>query len=426
MHSVCCAKLVRSPYRRRRTTPSLMYDVIVVGARCAGAPTALLLARRGYRVLLVDRSEFPSDTLSTHWIGYEGLARLQRWGLLDRVAASGCPPTQRRVIERSGLRIAGTIPPRDGLPGGYAPRRTVLDLLLVDAAIGAGAEFRSRFAVRELVCDAGQVVGVVGSSNGGQPVAERARLIVGADGHNSRVARAVNAPAYNISPPATCCYYTYWADTEVDGLYSWNSPKARRYQLAIPTNDGLVCTLIGWPHSDFPAIRANVEREFLAALELAPGIAQRVRCGRRVERFYGTADLPNHFRRPYGSGWALVGDAGHPKDPMAARGIRDAFRDVELLVEAVDAGFSGRTTFTDAMARYEQARNAAALPIYQRLCADVRFPPLPDPEVRLLTTLGEDQALANLYVGMRTGTVTRAEFQAAAPSAINALLKDIP
>jgi len=402
-----------------------MYDAIVVGARCAGAPTAMLLARRGYRVLLADRSEFPSDTHSTHWIGYDGLARLHRWGLLDRVAASGCPPTRRRVIERSGIRIAGTIPPRDGLPGGYAPRRKVLDSMLVEAATDAGAEFRSRFAVQELLWDGGKVVGVVGKRSGGPSITERARLIVGADGRNSLVARAVNAPVYDILRPQTCCYYTYWADTEIDGLYSWSSPKARRYQIAIPTNDGLVCTLIGWPHAEFAAIRADIEREFFAALDLADGIAQRVHCGRLVERFYGTADLPNYFRRPYGPGWALVGDAGHPKDPMHARGIRDAFRDVELLVEAVDAGLSGRRSFPEAMTEYEQARNVPALSMYQKLRRDLRFPPLPGVEVRLLRAVAEDQGLADLYVGMRTGTVTRMEFEAVAPAPIKQLLDEV-
>lgn len=399
-----------------------MYDVIVVGARCAGAPTAMLLARRGYRVLLVDRADFPSDTLSTHWVGYEGLVRLQRWGVLKDVVASGCPPTHRRVIERSGLRVAGTIPTRDGLPGGYAPRRTVLDWVLIKAAALAGVEFRSRFAVRELLWDRNEVVGVVGSSNGMQPLVERARLTVGADGHNSLVARCVAAPTYDAAPRRTCCYYTYWAETDIDGLYSWSSPKARRYQIAIPTNDGLVCTLIGWPHAEFPAIRANAATEFLAALELAPEIAQRVSRGRRVERLYGTADLPNHFRRPYGPGWALVGDAGHPKDPMQARGIRDAFRDVEFLAEAADAGLSGRTNFADAMAGYERERNAAALPTYRRLQADVQFQPPPEFELNLMRAAAEDQALADLYVGMRAGTVTREEFRTAAPAEIKILL----
>lgn len=398
-----------------------MYDAIVVGARCAGSPTALLLARRGYRVLLVDRAEFPSDTLSTHWIGYEGLVRLRRWGVLDRVTQSGCPPTRRRVIERSGVRIDGTIPPRDGIPGGYAPRRTALDWILLEAAVAAGAEFRPRFAVGDLVWDEGRVVGVVGTAPGAASTAERARLVIGADGRNSVVARAVGAHAYNVGRSQTCAYYTYWADTALDGLYSWSSSAARRYQIALPTSDGLVCTLIGWPSAEFHAVRGSLEGAFLSALSLAPEIAERVRCGRRVERFSGTADLANMFRRPYGPGWALVGDAGHPKDPMHARGIRDAFRDAELLVDAADAGLSGRTECPAAMADYEAMRNAAALPMYERLCAQLQFPAASDAEIRFLSAVSEDQAVSDVFVGMRAGTVTQEEFREAVPEPIGRL-----
>jgi 2-polyprenyl-6-methoxyphenol hydroxylase-like FAD-dependent oxidoreductase len=369
----------------------------------------------------VDRAEFPSDTLSTHWIGYDGLVRLSRWGLLGRVAASGCPPTRRRVIERSGVRVAGTIPPRDGMPGGYAPRRTALDWILLEAAIAAGVEFRARFSVSDLEWDDGRVVGVVGTTAGAARNAERARLVIGADGRNSLVARAVGAHVYNVIPSLTCGYYTYWADTALDGLYSWSSSAARRYQIAIPTSDGLVCTLVGWPSAEFHAVRRNLEEAFLSALSLAPEIAERVRCGRRAERFYGTADLANVFRRPYGSGWALVGDAGHPKDPMHARGISDAFRDAELLVDAADAGLSGRKEFIVAMADYEAVRNAAALPIYERLCAQQRFPASSDAEFRFLSAVSEDQAVSDRFLGMRAGTVKQEEFLEAAPEPIRHL-----
>jgi flavin-dependent dehydrogenase len=368
-----------------------MYDAIVVGARCGGAPTALLLARRGYRVLLVDRAAFPSDTISTHWIGYEGLVRLQRWGLLELVAASNCPPTLRRVTDQSGARLDGTIQSRDGLPPGYAPRRFVLDALLVNAAMAAGAEFRQGFAMNDLLCEDGRVSGVIGPTTHGGRVVERARIVVGADGRNSRVAQLVGAPAYSLVPASTCAYYTYWADTAVDGLYSWSSSEHRRYQIAFPTNDGLVCLLIGWPRSEFQAVRANLEAEYLRALDLAPEIAERVRCGRRAERISGTADLPNFFRRPFGPGWALVGDAGHHKDPMQARGIRDAFRDAELLVEAIDTGHSGDQPLDVALAVYEQQRNAAALPLYETLCRALAFPAVSEAERRLVAALSEDQ-----------------------------------
>jgi 2-polyprenyl-6-methoxyphenol hydroxylase-like FAD-dependent oxidoreductase len=182
-----------------------------------------------------------------------------------------------------------------------------------------------------------------------------------------------------------------------------------------------VCTLVGWPSAEFHAVRGNLEEAFLSALSLAPEIAERVRCGRRAERFYGTADLANMFRRPYGPGWALVGDAGHHKDPIHARGIRDAFRDAELLVDAADAGLSGRTECMSAMADYEAMRNAAALPIYQRLCAQLRFPAAPEAEYQFLSAVSEDQDVSDRFVGMRAGTVKQVEFLEAAPEPIRHL-----
>ena len=134
---------------RRITTQS------VVGARCAGAPTAMLLARKGYRVLVVDRASFPSDTLSTHMIHAPGVAALKRWGVLDKVIASGCPPVETYSFDFGPFAIKGTPRPSDGISAGYAPRRTILDKILVDAAVEAGAEVRERFTVDEIVVEDG-------------------------------------------------------------------------------------------------------------------------------------------------------------------------------------------------------------------------------------------------------------------------------
>jgi flavin-dependent dehydrogenase len=251
----------------------------------------------------------------------------------------------------------------------------------MNAAVAAGAEFRQGFAMRELVWEDGRVSGIVGATTDGESVVEHARIVVGADGRHSLVAQLAGAPTYSTLPARTCAYYAYWAETAIDGLFSWSSSKHHRYQIAIPTNDGLVCVLIGWPHAEFQVVRANVEAEYLRALDLAPKIAESVRCGRRVERMSGTADLPNFFRRPFGPGWALVGDAGHHKDLMQVRGMRDAFRDAELLVEAIDAGHSGRQPHDVAMAAYEQQRNAAALPLYENLCRALAFPAVSQAEL---------------------------------------------
>jgi flavin-dependent dehydrogenase len=153
---------------------STPYDAIVVGARCAGSPTAMLLARKGYRVLVIDRASFPSDTLSTHLIHAPGVAALRRWGLLDRVIASNCPANTTYSFDFGPVTITGTPRPHDGISTAYAPRRTVLDTILVDAAAAAGAEVRERFTLEDIVIDDGVVVGIRGRSADGSSLEERA------------------------------------------------------------------------------------------------------------------------------------------------------------------------------------------------------------------------------------------------------------
>ena len=294
------------------------YDAIVVGARCAGSPTAMLLARAGYRVLLVDRAEFPSDTLSTHVIHVPGVAALNRWALLDRVVATGCPPMEGYSFDFGPVTISGTPRPRDGLTTGYAPRRTVLDKILVDAAAEAGAEVREHFNVDEILIEDGTVVGIRGHGYGGAPVVERARVVIGADGRNSHVAKAVGAEEYNEKPRLQWSYYTYWSGLPVNGFEIVARPG--RGWGAVQTNDGLTMLVIGWPYAEANAFKADVEANYLKTLELAPEFAERVRDAKREEPFSGGA-VPNFFRNPFGPGWALVGDAGYNKVPITAQGL---------------------------------------------------------------------------------------------------------
>ncbi|MEA3184029.1 MAG: hypothetical protein QOJ74_506, partial [Ilumatobacteraceae bacterium] len=173
------------------------YDAIVVGARCAGAPTAMLLARKGYKVLLVDRAGFPSDTVSTHVIHAPGIAALRRWKLLDQALASGCPPIDTYSFDFGPFTISGVPRPADGSSAAYAPRRTVLDKILVDAAAAAGVEVREHFSVEDVMVEDGVVVGIRGHGNGAPTVTERARVVIGAVGRNSRSAKAVQPHQYN-------------------------------------------------------------------------------------------------------------------------------------------------------------------------------------------------------------------------------------
>lgn len=335
-----------------------MYDVIVVGARCAGSPVAMLLARSGHRVLLLDRATFPSDRLSTHYIQPAGVAYLEEWGLLDEVAASGAPPIHAIAMFAEGVRLP--TPPQEGVA--YCPRRTVLDDILVRAAVASGAELRSGFRVDEVLFEGGRAVGVAGHGRDGVRVEERAAWVVGADGHRSLVADAVGAAKYRERPPLTGGYYGYFAGLDMGAEIHVSE---RGGVLIFPTNDGLVCIAAGSAVERFASYREDIEGRFFEILEGSPGLAERVRVGKRVERWRGTADVPNFFRQPWGPGWALVGDAGYMKDPVTGFGITDAFRDASLLAKALDRVLSGQSNETEALTRYHETRDAVAGPIYE-------------------------------------------------------------
>ena len=385
-----------------------MYDAIVVGARCAGSPTAMLLARKGYRVLLVDKATFPSDTMSTHFIRLPGVARLKHWGVLDKIIASNCPPIATFTLDLGPFALVGTPPPVEDVTMFYAPRRTVLDKILVDAAVAAGAELREGFLVEEILRDGDRVTGIQGRHPDGRSVKEQARLVIGADGMRSLVARSVQAPTYQAKPALTCAYYSYWSGVPLAGAEVYMRP--HRMFIAFPTNEQLACIYVAWPHSEFHAFRADIAGNFLKTLDLAPRFAERVRQGKQEERFVGTADLPNFFRKPYGPGWALVGDAGYHKDPFLGQGIMDAFRDVELVAEAIHAGWSGRRALEEALASYERQRNETALPLYEydTQRASMEAPP---PEMQqLFAALQGNQEQTNRLLGLAEGTTSFSEF----------------
>lgn len=358
------------------------YDALVVGARCAGASTAMLLAQRGHRVLLLDRARFPSDIMHGHFIHRHGPLRLARWGVLDRIAASGCPPVSTLVSYFGDFRLVARNLEVDGVAWGYGPRRAVLDKILVDAAVAAGAELRERTAVESLLTDGDRVLGV--RTSGSTPIT--ARLTIGADGKHSRVAQAVEAPVYEAVPTLACWYFTYFRDVP-DVSFEMHVLPQRRAVFAHRTNDDLLAVFVGWPIKAFASVRADLEASFLAVLDQAPGLGERVRAGRRVERFYGTGDMPNFLRRPFGPGWALVGDAGCHKDPFLALGVCDALRDAELLADAAHDGLSDNRPLELALANYERCRNEATLPDYRENVQMAAFGPIPPDALRLRQAL---------------------------------------
>jgi 2-polyprenyl-6-methoxyphenol hydroxylase-like FAD-dependent oxidoreductase len=380
-----------------------MYDAIIVGARCAGAPTAMSLARRGYRILLVDKATFPSDIVSTHIIWPHGAEIMDGWGLLDRLAATGCPPVARRLLFDVGpFALQGGVIDTNAGRGGFCPRRTVLDKLLVDAAVEAGAEVREAFTVETLLWDDDRVAGIRGHSRTGGPVEERARVVIGADGAHSLVAKAVRAPEYDVKPPVTTNYYSYFSGFTANDLEEY----IRDYQAVgcFPTHGGLTLIAVLWPSSRIHEVRADIETHVRKVFESTPSVAERMQRATREEKWIGTAGVANYFRQPFGAGWALVGDAGYQKDPITAQGISDAFIDSQALTTALDEGWSGRQPLGDALAAYQQDRDRRVKPMYDFTCQLATLEPPPPHMQRLFLALRGNQQATNEFFSAITGS----------------------
>jgi flavin-dependent dehydrogenase len=400
---------------------SKSYDAIVVGGRCAGSPTAMLLARKGHRVLVVDRATFPSDTLSTHVVQPLAVAALARWGLRERLVATGCPPIDTYTFDFGPFTLSGG-PGNAEWPVAYCPRRTVLDKLLVDAAVEAGAEVREGFTVDEVTMDGPRVVGLRGHGKDGPPEELRAPVVVGADGRHSLVAGAVGPLAYHETPPLLAIYYAYWSGLPMNGRFD-TFIRPRRGFAAVATHDDLTCIMAGWPHAEFEANKKDLERHYLETLELAPDFAARLKGARRETKIAGSP-VPGYFRKPFGPGWALVGDAGYNKDPITAQGIRDAFRDAELCAEALDQSFRGKRPFEEAMGDYQRTRDEQVLPMYEMTCQLASLEPPPPDMQRLLGAIHGNQQAMDRFVQTNAGTLSPVEFFS--PSSVGAMLGSAP
>jgi len=369
----------------------------------------MLLAQKGYKVLLIDRMRFPSDVPHGIFLHRHGPQRLQRWGLLGQVEATGTSPIYTLLTDYGDYPMIGLDLQSNGVAYAYAPRRFALDPILVDAAIAAGAEFREGFAVDDYLMQGGRVEGIRGRDLGAHRVlTERARLTIGADGRNSRLARAVGAATYLATPPLTCYYFSYWSGVQASGLEMYHRPG--RLIIAHPSGGGLTAVLAVWRHEEMNVFRNDLEGNYLRSLDLAPDLQERVYQGRREERIYGIGDLPNFVRQPFGPGWALVGDAGCSKDPYLALGICDAFRDAEYLADAVDGGFSGTGSLDNALREYECCRNAAIRVDYDTNIQYARLLPFPREVMRLRAAMRGQPELINQFYRAEEGLIPRDEF----------------
>ncbi|GGC50933.1 FAD-dependent oxidoreductase [Siccirubricoccus deserti] len=349
--------------------PEARYDVLVVGARCAGAATAMLMARHGLRVMVIDRAAHGSDTISTHALMRGGVLQLHRWGLLPRLRARATPAVRSTTFHYGMEPITVAIRAQDGVDALYAPRRTVLDGMLADAAAEAGAEVRHGHSLAALIRrDRGdRITGAVVVDPQGRPRHVEAALVVGADGIGSRVARLVEAPVQRESRAATAAVYGHWSGLSAEG-YHWHYAPGASVGV-IPTNAGQHCVFASVPPERFLAgFRADAMAAYRGLLRgLAPALAAEVAVGRLESRLWAFAGRRGFFRQAHGPGWALVGDAGYFKDPLTAHGITDALRDAELLAEAAAAGTER------AMAHYAAARDALSLPLFEATDAIAAF-----------------------------------------------------
>jgi 2-polyprenyl-6-methoxyphenol hydroxylase-like FAD-dependent oxidoreductase len=379
-------------------------EVVVVGGRVAGAATALLLARLGHDVLVVDRTDPGSDTLSTHALMRPAVLQLHRWGVLDAIVAAGTPAIERITLGFGDGRVSFDLKHDFGVRALYAPRRTVLDSALLAAAVKEGVEFRAGTRARAVTRDiAGRVDGVV-LDTGGNQTTMRSRCLVGADGMTSRVAEMVGATTYESYRPTSSVIYGYFEGVEAAGYEFQFTPGAGSG--IIPTNTGLVNVFASWPSR---ATSTDTESWFHRVLEVSsPAIAARVRAGVRVGRFRRSPGVPGFLRTPGGPGWALVGDAGSTKDPITAHGISDALRDAELTARAVHRSLVEPGAEASAFHEYRATRDRFALPLLRegRALASYRWDAeeasarlrtlsaISDDECRFLTSQGAADGLA--------------------------------
>lgn len=381
-----------------------MHDVIVVGARVAGASTAMLLARRGLKVLCLDTATFPKDTLSTHQIQVPGVVKLKHWGLLDTVIAANTPPTREVVFDTGTVVLKGRFPASEGVDAIYGPRRTVLDKILVDAARASGVDLREDVIVEGLSWQDGYVSGVRGRTGSGRAITEAARLIVGADGKGSLVAKMVGAPARFETPTLSAAFYAYWEGLtpHIGELYERPGSTVGVW----PTNDGLTVTYVGLPIAAYAKFRKDIEGGILAALDRAGDVGARVRAARQVGRALGTANLPNRVRKPFGPGWALVGDAGLVMDPISGQGIGHAFRDAELLANAIERGLGGHQNLQRALQAYEKERNRQTQPMYRLTLQQAKMGPRSCELEVLYRCLEGNQREIDMFFGLLSGAIS--------------------
>jgi flavin-dependent dehydrogenase len=357
------------------------HDVVVVGARAAGAATALLLARLGHDVVLLDRAVFPADTISTHQLARTGVVQLHRWGLLQAVLDSGAPAIRQVTFNAAGESTTRGVKDKAGVDLLVAPRRYALDTIVAEAAASAGASLRLGATVTGVhLDDGGRATGVLGHDGTGEPFELDARFVVGADGLRSRVARSVGAETLEDRGDDGAVQYAYYAGLPWHGIELVIADGALTG--VFPTHDDEACVWICSPSAAAHDARRRAptrENAFATLLDrTAPELAERLRAGRRTSAVTGMLRTPNIVRRAHGPGWALVGDAGYHRDAVTGHGLSDAYRDAELLAVALHQVLRDQADEDTALTGYQAQRDRALRDLFDLTCALAGYPPVPE------------------------------------------------
>jgi 2-polyprenyl-6-methoxyphenol hydroxylase-like FAD-dependent oxidoreductase len=380
-----------------------MRDAVIVGARCAGAATALLLARQGHRVLLVDRATFPSETMSTLYIHQPGIALLDRWGVLDSVADSGCPRIETATYHIQDVILHGPLAPLGDITATYAPRRHILDQLLINAATKAGVEFAEGCSVSSLLWEDDRVVGVRFRSGTGQETSERARLVVGADGMRSRVAELAGAPFIVQNERTSCIYYSGWTGIKCGlGMREWPG----RSIGTVPTHDDVTLILTYFPQASFPVIRTDPLKAHLESIRtMAPDLFDEISTSEQAGKLQGTGDQQNFFRKAHGPGWVLIGDAGHHLDSITARGITNAFIQADLLSNAVGPDLSDQRQVDIALSQFAATRRERLIDDYYSTLEAAKLQ-VKESRLKMVRAISQVPALTERYFALVAGIIS--------------------
>jgi flavin-dependent dehydrogenase len=364
----------------------------------------MLLARRGYRMLIVDRSKFPSDTMSTLYIHQPGIGLLDRWGVLDEVIRSGAKKLDKVIYGVPRLRIRGHAPKIRGIDGTYAPRRKILDQIIIGTAVKAGAEFRDDTKVTALLNDGNnQVCGVRLRGPDSHEYEERARLVIGADGMRSTVAALAGAEMRRKDPHMTCVYYSLWRD--LPACFEFYE-KPGNWVAVIPTNDNLTVVSAYFAQHLFPQVRTDPASWLDEAIrQTASDVHERLHAAERVARIMGTGDQRNFFRQAYGPGWVLVGDAGCHKDTITARGITDAFLQADFLSSAIGDDLLAAERLHARLADFARERDRALYDPYRNTLAVAKLEFSANRKT-MLQIISESPPLTELYFSVVAGLKT--------------------